>query len=152
MEIAPPLLGKFQALILDTLDLEGLARCLPPPPSTLPGGLVDRRLQTSADDVGRISSASERNSPRGNGLSVLALTGVVGESEAGGLDIMGSPTTLSIFSSDSNTTYAEEEVCVLDGQGVPTNCAFVSRFPFFFFVFCASAVAYVCHVCACRNA
>lgn len=30
VEIAPPLLGKFQSLVLDNRDLAGLARCLPP--------------------------------------------------------------------------------------------------------------------------
>lgn len=101
------MLGKFQGLVLDNRDLEDLARWLPRPaePSA---GTGDRRLHM--DDGGTVVP-TERKSPRGNGLSTMLLAALASGGEAVGVDGPMSPTGLSIFSSDSNTTYAEE-VCV----------------------------------------
>lgn len=122
VEIAPPLLGKFQALLLNNRDLEGLARCLPSDLGNTSPGVV----------VGSGSLASDRRWPKGDGTVALAAAagaGIDGRSpRSGGCPggSPGSPGARSMFSSDSNTTMAEEEVlsiCVF----VCVCACFVSR-------------------------
>lgn len=100
VEIAPPLLGKFQSLLLDNRDLEGLARCLPH--NSDAGNDANEARSIRGD------TATRRASCKASAALQAGITATGGGDANAFLD---SPSGMSgTFSSDSTTTIAEEEV------------------------------------------
>ncbi|CAM9832319.1 unnamed protein product, partial [Ectocarpus fasciculatus] len=137
VEIAPPLLGKFQSLVLDNRDIEGLARCLPRPAADNNG---DRRPATGGatggGDTRPRQQQQQQQQPRVRpDLSLLNVAdmnsgyhGVAGGGDGGGKhgspgdsprawaavehgqQPLDSPGGNSLISFGSSTTMADDEV------------------------------------------
>lgn len=137
VEIAPPLLGKFQTLVLDNRDLAGLARCLPPDSGSRSpngggsgnqspvggaasggGGGGDGR--DAVGDAQQQPQQRERPRPDLLPLNVADMNsgyaGRVGSAGGGGGADVGehtqpldSPSNTSLFSFGSSTSMAEED-------------------------------------------
>lgn len=138
MEIAPPLLGKFQSLVLDNRDLAGLARCLPPDSgsrSPSGGGGGDSGHQSPVggaavaagvagdgrSGAGDAQQQRERLRPdllplNVNDMNSGYYAGRIGSGGSGGGGDVGehtlpldSPSNNSLFSFGSSTSMAEED-------------------------------------------
>lgn len=140
VEIAPPLLGKFQSLVLDNRDLAGLARCLSPDD----GGGDQGPNNTGGSGGGFANNAQQqqqqqRDRPQRSDFLPLSVAdmnsgynnaaGRLGSGGGGGGDRspprsccsgvvehtlpLDSPCDNSLFSFGSTTSIAEDEVgCV----------------------------------------
>lgn len=100
--IAPPLLGKFESLLLDNRDLAGLARCLPP-------GIGEKAKDEQPERRRPSNLLSLNTGDLGNSIG-----GIVGGGGGGGgsgpFSPLGSPGGRSVFSFGSSTTIGEDEV------------------------------------------